>query len=90
MSEAVRVVEVKLERSIDAVGEGERRYDGRLGGKVRVRGIVEVGGGMKGMVRTIEEAFPYLEEICVGEGSVWGEVGLEGGKCFFASWFIWG
>ena len=58
------------------------------GGKVRVR-VVEVEGGRKRMLRTIEETFPYLEEICVGEDPVWGEVGLEGGKGFFAGWFIW-
>lgn len=89
MSGAVRTVEVKQERSRDAVGEGERRYGGRLGGEVRVRGVVEVEEGREGVLRTIEKAFPYLEEICVGESPVWGEVGLEGGKGFFTGWFIW-
>ena len=49
--------------------------EGRLG----LEELWRWNGGGEGWMRTVEEAFPYLEEICVGEGAVGGEVGLDGG-----------
>ena len=73
------------------MGEGRGGVVDACGGETRVRGVVEVEVEWRGegWLRTVEEAFPYLEEVCVGEGAVGGEVGLEGGKGFFAGWFIW-